>query len=64
MDRCNLTILTTGPGEDLPRFLAEHQVEVVCSLPHYRELNTDRQRGEGVDPYFDGAGPKRHGCQH
>lgn len=22
------------------------------------------QRGEGVDPYFDGAGPKRTGCVH
>ncbi|WP_374593564.1 FAD-dependent oxidoreductase [Aquabacterium sp.] len=22
------------------------------------------QRGEGVDPYFGGAGPARHGCQH
>jgi cholesterol oxidase len=22
------------------------------------------QRGEGVDPYFDGAGPVRHGCKH
>lgn len=48
IDRCNLTILTTGPGADLPSFLAEHRVEVACSLPHYRELNTDRQRGEGV----------------
>jgi radical SAM/Cys-rich protein len=48
MDRCNLTILTTQRGADLPRFLAENRVEVVCSLPHYRELNTDRQRGEGV----------------
>ena len=48
MDRCNLTILTVPRFEDLPQFLAEHQVEVVCSLPHYRELNTDRQRGAGV----------------
>jgi len=22
------------------------------------------QRGEGVDPYFGGAGPQRHGCTH
>ena len=48
MDRCNLTILETGAHRDLPEFLAEHQVEVVCSLPHFRALNTDRQRGEGV----------------
>ena len=27
---------------------AEHGVEVVCSLPHYRERNTDAQRGDGV----------------
>jgi len=48
MDRCNLTILTTQKYADLPEFFAEHQVEVVCSLPHYRALGTDRQRGEGV----------------
>jgi radical SAM/Cys-rich protein len=48
MDRCNLTILETRPHYDLPEFFAEHRVEVVCSLPHYRALNTDKQRGEGV----------------
>ena len=48
IDRCNLTILHTGAGRDLPEFLAEHRVEIVCSLPHYRALNTDKQRGEGV----------------
>ena len=48
IDRCNLTILLTGPGADLPEFLARHCVEVICSLPHYGALNTDRQRGEGV----------------
>ena len=48
MDRCNLTILQTKPHWDLPQFLAEHRVEVVCSLPHYRALSTDAQRGEGV----------------
>ena len=48
IDRCNLTILLAAPFADLPEFLAEHQVEVVCSLPHYRRLLTDRQRGEGV----------------
>ena len=48
MDRCNLTILETRPHADLPEFLAEHRVEVVCSLPHYRALSTDAQRGEGV----------------
>ncbi|MBX3250628.1 MAG: arsenosugar biosynthesis radical SAM protein ArsS [Myxococcales bacterium] len=48
MDRCNLTILETGYGRDLPEFFAAHEVEVVCSLPHYRALSTDRQRGDGV----------------
>ena len=48
IDRCNLTILTTRPYAGLADFLAEHQVEVVASLPHYRELSTDRQRGAGV----------------
>lgn len=48
IDRCNLTILSAKGFEDLPEFLAEHQVEIVCSLPHYRALSTDKQRGEGV----------------
>lgn len=48
MDRCNLTILLTKPHEDLAAFLAEHQVEVVASLPHYSQRNTDAQRGDGV----------------
>ncbi len=48
LDRCNLTILLAPRYEDLPEFLAEHRVEVVSSLPHYRKFNTDRQRGDGV----------------
>lgn len=48
MDRCNLTILDTPSHRDLPEFFAEHSVEVVCSLPHYLESRTDRQRGDGV----------------
>ena len=48
MDRCNLTILLAKRYEDLPDFLARNQVEVVASLPHYRQFNTDRQRGAGV----------------
>ncbi|HED66241.1 MAG TPA: radical SAM/Cys-rich domain protein [Planctomycetes bacterium] len=48
IDRCNLTILLAPRYRDLPVFLAEHHVEVVCSLPHYRQWNTDRQRGTGV----------------
>ena len=48
MDRCNLTVLLTGPCRDLPEWFAERGVEVVCSLPHYRKRNTDLQRGDGT----------------
>jgi radical SAM/Cys-rich protein len=48
IDRCNLTVLCTGPHRDLPEFFARHRVEVVCSLPHFRQPLTDKQRGAGV----------------
>lgn len=48
IDRCNLTVLLLPPLADLPEWLAERGVEVVCSLPHYRRLNTDNQRGDGT----------------
>ena len=48
MDRCNLTVLLTGPCRDLPEWFAARGVEIVCSLPHYRKRNTDLQRGEGT----------------
>jgi radical SAM/Cys-rich protein len=48
MDRCNLTVLDTNPHHDLPEFFARHHVELVCSLPHYRQTATDTQRGDGV----------------
>jgi len=48
IDRCNLTVLLLPTMEDLPGWLAERGVEVVCSLPHYRQRNTDAQRGDGV----------------
>ncbi len=48
IDRCNLTILIAPGFEDLPEFLAEHQVEIVASLPCYLEENVDRQRGDHV----------------
>ncbi|MEM7517633.1 MAG: arsenosugar biosynthesis radical SAM (seleno)protein ArsS, partial [Planctomycetota bacterium] len=48
IDRCNLTILLAPRYAHLPQFFAEHQVEVVCSLPHYRQFGTDKQRGDGV----------------
>lgn len=48
IDRCNLTILTTARYRHLPAWFAERGVEVACSLPHYRRLNTDAQRGDGT----------------
>jgi len=48
IDRCNLTILLLPRCADLPGWFAERGVEVVCSLPHYRRLNTDTQRGDGA----------------
>ena len=48
LDRCNLTILMTRRYAHLPEWFAERGVEVVCSLPHYRKLGTDAQRGEGT----------------
>ena len=48
MDRCNLTILEEPGQDDLAAFLAEHQVEVIASLPCYLEENVDTQRGRGV----------------
>ena len=48
MDRCNLTVLFEPGQEDLAEFLAEHQVEIVASLPCYSEENVTAQRGQGV----------------
>jgi len=48
IDRCNLTILAEPGQEDLARFLADCEVEVVASLPCYLETNVDSQRGKGV----------------
>lgn len=48
MDRCNLTITTLPNYRYLPDFFAEHGVEVVASLPHFRRAGTDAQRGDGV----------------
>jgi radical SAM/Cys-rich protein len=48
MDRCNPTILMEPGYEDLAGFLADRQVEVIASLPCYREDNVDAQRGKGV----------------
>jgi radical SAM/Cys-rich protein len=48
IDRCNLTITRLPNYSYLPDFFAENGVEVVASLPHYRQKGTDTQRGEGV----------------
>ncbi len=48
IDRCNLTILTEPAYENLAVFLADHDVEVVASLPCYSEKNVSEQRGKGV----------------
>lgn len=48
LDRCNLTICLLPNYAYLPEFFAEQRVEVVASLPHYRQKSTDSQRGDGV----------------
>jgi radical SAM/Cys-rich protein len=48
IDRCNLTILLVPGLRDLPAWLGERGVEVVCSLPHWRKRSTDAQRGDGT----------------
>jgi len=48
IDRCNLTILNEENQQGLAEFLAEHNVEVVASLPCYNQENVDQQRGKGV----------------
>ena len=44
----NLTVLLLPKLAHLPAWLAERGVEIVCSLPHYRRLNTDAQREAGT----------------
>lgn len=48
IDRCNLTVFYEDGQDDLPNFLASHEVEVVASLPCYDVENVDEQRGLGV----------------
>lgn len=48
IDRNNLTILEEKGFEDLPEFLAAHDVEVIASLPCYTAGNVNQQRGNGV----------------
>ncbi|MEC9476674.1 MAG: arsenosugar biosynthesis radical SAM (seleno)protein ArsS [Planctomycetota bacterium] len=48
IDRCNLTILSEPGFEHLARFLADHRVRLIASLPCYQLENVDQQRGSGV----------------
>jgi len=48
IDRNNLTIIETQAFAWLPEYLAQHEVEVVASLPCYSADNVNAQRGEGV----------------
>ena len=48
IDRCNLTVLLEPKLQDLSNFLAQHEVEIIASLPCYTPENVDRQRGHGV----------------
>ena len=48
IDRCNLTVFYVKGKSHLPQFLADHQVEIIASLPCYQADNVDNQRGKGV----------------
>jgi len=48
IDRSNLTVLLLPALADLAAFLADHQVEIVASLPAPEASGTDAQRGEGT----------------
>ena len=50
--RTNLVILKEEAYRHLPKFYADHRVNVVCSLPYYRAKEMDRVRGSGT---FDKA---------
>ena len=48
IDRNNLTIIEEPNYAFLPSYLAEHEVEVIASLPCYLPQNVNKQRGHGV----------------
>ena len=48
IDRCNLTVLMLPDHHDTADSLAEHDVEVIASLPCYGPANVDHQRGSGT----------------
>jgi radical SAM/Cys-rich protein len=48
IDRNNLTVIEEQGYEGLPQYLANHEVEVIASLPCYSPENVNKQRGNGV----------------
>jgi len=48
LDRNNLTIIEEPGFAWLPEYLAQHEVEVIASLPCYSPANVNAQRGNGV----------------
>jgi len=48
IDRCNLTILEEKGMSNMVDFLAQQEVEIVASLPCYKDTNVDAQRGKCV----------------
>ena len=48
MVRSNLTVMLEEGYEDLPEFYAANKVTVICSMPHYKAKNSNKQRGEGT----------------
>jgi len=48
IDRNNLTTIEEEEFRSLPAYLAQHEMEVIASLPCYSEKNVNQQRGNGV----------------
>jgi radical SAM/Cys-rich protein len=48
LDRLNATILDEPGYEWVAEFLAEHEVEIIASMPCYEPTNVNAQRGDGV----------------
>jgi len=48
MDRLNATIINEPGYEWVAEFLAEHEVEIIASMPCYSPDNVNEQRGDGV----------------
>jgi radical SAM/Cys-rich protein len=46
--RTNLTVLVEHVTEETPKFLKDHRVKLVASMPCYLEENVNSQRGSGV----------------